>query len=582
MPKPSCGLALGALGLALASPALGAGAPEQAPLAARTVQSGLPLTPAQQATELPHLALSITVDPASRSIAGEARYRIRARGPLSQAQFDLDPRLAISRISVDGRPLGNGRWNNDGGLLTIELPVPLASGGEADIAIAYSGVPFVAKKAPWDGGFVWSKTPDGQPWIATAVQGEGCDLFWPCIDNPTKRVDLLDLMVKVPEPLVEAGNGKLIGVDHSDGWATWHWQARTPQSYGVTLQIAPYKVAETSYASRYGNTIPLKFWYLPGHEKGARELLGELGSFLDFFESTVGPYPWGDEKAGIAETPHLGMEHQTINAYGNGFKAAPEGYDWLMNHEFAHEWFANQETNRSDSEMWLHEGFGMYMQPLYLRWKDGRLLYDETLWDYRKKIVAKVPLVPPPGTPAPSYLDEATGWGDDIYYKGAWILHTLREQIGDEAFDKTLRLFVYGRADPRPGNFKPLLRTSADYERIVEQVTGRDWGWFFDAYLHQGPLPRLTVERHGTRLELAWRTEAREPFTLPVEVEIAGKLVKVPMAGGRGSVGLPTPGAHVVVDPNARILRYDPAIAVWRKQEEDNRKKAEEAAKAKS
>ncbi len=578
MPKLSFAPALGALGFALASPVLGAGA--QTPLAERTAQTGLPLTAAQQATEAPYLALSITVDAATRSIAGEARYRIRAVAPLAQAQFDLDPRFAISQVSVDGKALGRNRWKNDGGLLTIDLPSALAKGDEANLRIAWSGKPFVAPKAPWDGGIVWSKTADGRPWVATAVQGEGCDLFWPCIDNPTKRVALLDLAVRVPEPLVEAGNGKLIGVERENGWATWRWRAKYPQGYGVTLQIGPYQVVEQNYVSRYGNTIPLKFWYLPGHEAGARELLGELASFLDFFESTVGPYPFGDEKAGIAETPHLGMEHQTINAYGNGFKAAPEGYDWLLNHEFAHEWFANQETNRSDAEMWLHECFGMYMQPLYLRWKTGDFLYDATLWDYRKKIHSKAPLVPAVGTPAPDYLDEETGWGDDIYYKGAWILHTLREQIGDEAFEKTLRLLVYGRDDPRPGNFRPLLRTTDDYQRIVEQVTGRDWGWFFDAYFRTAALPRLVEARTSSTLNLAWKTEAKEPFVLPVEVQIDGKRVTVPMTGGKGSVRLPSPDAHVVLDPEARILRENPAIAAWQKQEAEAKKKAAAAAKS--
>jgi aminopeptidase N len=219
------------------------------------------------------------------------------------------------------------------------------------------------------------------------------------------------------------------------------------------------------------------------------------------------------------------------------------------------------------------------MQPLYLRWKDGEFLYDATLWDYRKKIHAKVPLVPPAGAPAPSYLDESTGWGDDIYYKGAWILHTLRGQIGDKAFAATLRRFVYGRDDPKPGNFRPILRTSEDYQRIVEQVTGRDWDWFFDAYLHEAALPELRAEREGSTLRLAWKTEAKEPFALPVEVEVAGRIVTVPMRGGEGSVRLPSPDARVVLDPHVRVLRYDPAIAAWREQE-DERAKAE-AAKAK-
>jgi hypothetical protein len=108
-------------------------------------------------------------------------------------------------------------------------------------------------------------------------------------------------------------------------------------------------------------------------------------------------------------------------------------------------------------------------------------------------------------------------------------------------------------------------------------VTGRDWRWFFDAYLRQGPLPRLEATRDGSTLRLAWQTEAKEPFALSIEVEVAGKLIKVPMLGGQGRVRLPSAGAHVVLDPNGRVLRYDPAIAAWQKQEEDARKAAASA-----
>lgn len=538
-------------------------ATRQAPLAERTRQTGLPLTSAQEATELPYLALSIRVDPARKRISGEARYRIRAKASLDRVQFDLDPRYRISQVSVNGAALAKGRWRNDGGLLTIDLPAALSPSAEAEVAITYAGTPFAAANAPWDGGFVWSETDKGQPWIASAIQGEGCDMFWPCIDNPLSRIELLDLAVTVPEPLVAAGNGKLVGEDHASGWTTWRWRAKYPNNYGVTIQVGPYEVAERDYASRFGNTIPLKFWHLPGHTEGANRLLGELVDFLDFFESTVGPYPFADEKVGVAETPHLGMEHQTINAYGNGFNPAPEGYDWLLHHEFAHEWFANQATNRRDEEMWLHEGFGTYMQPLYLRWKDGRLAYHAAMWDHRKKIVSKVPLVSPPGAPKPDYNDDGAGWGGDIYYKGSWILHTLREQIGDDAFRKTLRLFVYGRDDPRPGNFAPVLRSTEDFEQIVAQVTGKDWGWFFDAYVRQAALPRLEATREDDTLKLRWVTEDASPFPLPVDVEIDGRIVAVPMSGGLGEVPLPSANAHYVIDPGGKVLRHDPAIAEW-------------------
>jgi aminopeptidase N len=562
----------------MAGPAFGAEQSGQAPLAARTAESGRALSAMQQAMELPHLALAMTVDPDSQSITGRADYTIRAAAPLAEMEFDLDPRLPVSQVTVDGAALARERWSSEGGLVSIALPRSLAAGETATIGIAYAGKPRVAPNAPWDGGFVWSKTKEGQPWIATAVQTNGCDLFWPCLDHPSKRVELLDLAVTVPDPLVVAANGKLLEVSQGDGVRTYRWRARQPNGYGVSLQIAPYELAEAEYASRYGNAIPIRFWHLPGQKAGAERLVREMLDVLDYFESTIGPYPFGDEKVGLAETPHLGMEHQTINAYGRGYLLAPEGYDWLMHHEFAHEWFANQLTNASTSDMWLHEGFGTYMQPLYLKWKNGDAAYQAALWDVRKKVKSRVPLAPAEPVSSAYYNDDKAGWGGDIYYKGAWILHTLREHIGDEAFFTATRRLTYGRDDPAPGNFAPIVRDTEDFRHIVEEVTGKDMGWFFEAYFRTAALPELVATRDGRTLILKWRTDATQPFALPVEIQTGGKLVRVPMEGGAGSLRLPSADAHFVLDPHARILRADPAIAAWQEQEEKAKNAAAEAA----
>ncbi|NWP01011.1 M1 family metallopeptidase, partial [Escherichia coli] len=88
--------------------------------------------------------------------------------------------------------------------------------------------------------------------------------------------------------------------------------------------------------------FPMQYWYLPGRDEKARRLFAEFAPALDFYERVIGPYPWGDEKMGVAETPHLGMEHQTINAYGNNYKQYPSGFDEIFQHELGHEWFGNQ------------------------------------------------------------------------------------------------------------------------------------------------------------------------------------------------------------------------------------------------
>ena len=184
---------------------------DAAPLHERTALTDVPLEGPRAAMQLKHVALSIAVDPQARSITGDAQYRVTGDTILETLVFDFDPRFTVHGVALEGIPLERRRWAKAEGLLTIELPAPLPVGETADVRIEYAGMPHVAINPPWDGGFVWSRTEDGQPWIATAIQGEGCDLFWPCIDHSSKQIDALDLLVTVPNGLVAAGNGRLIG-----------------------------------------------------------------------------------------------------------------------------------------------------------------------------------------------------------------------------------------------------------------------------------------------------------------------------------------------------------------------------------
>ncbi len=395
---------------------------KQPPLTNFTADTGAPRSEEQKAVVFEAADLQLRVDPNRKSIDGDAALTFRAESPVNRLAVELDRNLRIQSIDVDGVAVPAGSWSNPDGRLFIPLAKPLAAGDKATVRIRYGGKPHVAKRAPWDGGFVWGKTPSGQPWIATAVEGEGCDLFWPCIDHPQGEPGRMDLHITVPAPLVAAENGVLIGMDEKNGWRTYHWRTHNPDTYAIALNIAPYELMSGEYKSRYGNTIPLRFYHLPGNKAKAQELFAELTPILDFFESTIGPYPFADEKVGIVETPHLGMEHQTINAYGNKYAKAPEGYDWLLQHEFSHEWFGNQLTNADWDDMWLHEGFGSYMQPLYLQYLYGDRMYYGTLHRLRAGIRNSAPLVSGKSkTGTDVYRAERGGPGQDIYSKGAYV-----------------------------------------------------------------------------------------------------------------------------------------------------------------
>ena len=556
-------LAISALCLLLAGLPAAAATPAEPPgLSAFTAQSGLARAPEQLAVLFEHADLRFRVDPEHQRIDGDATLSFRALSPLQALVVDLDRNYTIASVEVDGEALPTSAWSNPEGRMTVRLPTTLAQGATARLRIRYGGKPHVAVRAPWDGGFVWAKAPTGEPWVASAIEGEGCDLLWPCIDHPEGEPLLVDTAITVPAPLVAAGNGIAMGMQEHDGWRTWKWRARSPDTYAIAINVGPYELLSAEYPSRYGNTIPLRFWYLRGNEAKARQLFTEFPKLLDFFEGTIGPYPFGDEKMGVVETPHLGMEHQTINAYGNGYKPTEFGYDWLLQHEFAHEWFGNQVTNADWDHMWLHEGFGSYMQPLYLQWLHGDREYQAWLLNQRKTLVNAVPIVSGRSMTEEGVYNGQTGPGNDIYYKASLLLDTLRYLIGDKAFFDATRQLVYGRTDPLPGNFQPRYATTGDFIDAVNAATGRDYGWFFDVYVYAAPLPELLATRDASGLSLQWKVVGDKPFPMPVQVRVDGHDVDVAMADGRGHVAMPAHALYTI-DPHSRVLRVEPRFKLW-------------------
>ncbi len=549
-----------ALCLAACSPSA---PPAPPPLTDYTANSGAPRVPEQLAVVFEHADLGFRVDPVARRLDGDATLTFRLTSPLRRVVLDLDRNLPIDTVQVDGASLPRSAYRNDDGHLVIDLPHPLGAGARTRVRVVYHGRPHTAVHAPWDGGMVWSRTPDGQPWIATAVEGEGCDLFWPCIDYPTGRPERVDEHVTVPAPLVAVGNGVAVGMDEKNGLRTYHWRAHDVSTYGVSLNIGPYRELTATYRSRFGNSYPMHYWYVDDETK-ARALFAEFPPMLDYLEGTIGPYPFGAEKMGVVETPFLGMEHQTVNAYGNHYAKNPYGYDDLLQHELSHEWFGNQMTNRNWDDMWLHEAFATYMQPLYAGALGGKQAYFATLMHLRTLLGNRNAIVSgKPRREEDVYNDDRGGPGQDIYNKGALMLHTLRQTIGDDAFYRAVRLLVYGTEHPVPGQFAPRYATTGDFIDDVNRVTGKDMRWFFDVYLYQARLPELKVSRDGQTLRLAWSVPGNGAFPLPVDVQVGDRVVTLPMADGHGEVTLPE-GALYVVDPESRLLRQDPAIDAYR------------------
>jgi aminopeptidase N len=213
--------------------------------------------------------------------------------------------------------------------------------------------------------------------------------------------------------------------------------------------------------------------------------------------------------------------------------------------------------------MWLHEGLGTYMQPLYARWLNGERFMQAYLLEERRDLANKFPVVSGAERSEDEVYKGDVGPGLDLYNKGSLIAHSLRMLIGDQAFFRSVTRLVYGTAEPRPGQFQPRYGTTDEFLAIVNEEAGRDLTWFFKGYLYQAALPDLRQTREGDSLRLEWLTGDGAPFPMPLEVEIDGRRQTVAMTDGEGRITAPT-GAHVLIDPDNKVLRRLAFIEEWK------------------
>lgn len=530
-----------------------------APLDPKIGNAGNPFSSVAKRTDVIEYQIDIEIFPKTQSISGFAKASFLILDDTDQVELKLDSRFIIAGTEIDGESAQFGRVD---GIVTIDLNRPAVKGDNVVAKIMYSGKPHIALNAPWDGGFVWSNTPSGEDWIATAVQGEGCDLFWPCKDHFGDKADRTNINLTVPGNLVAATNGVLQSiVDLPNNKKRYEWLLQVPASdYNIALNIGPYERIQRTFKSINGKEIPIEFWALPENVDKANTMIEEdLLSQISFFETLVGPYPWYSEKLGFVETPHLGMEHQTINAYGKKYVRDKHGFDWLLHHELAHEWFGNLMTHKTINDAWLHEGFGLYMQPAYSLYKFGEAAYMHRMYESYLGLVNCEPIV----LEGEVTSDEA--FNSDIYGKGGWVLHTLRWLIGEEAFWQATQELVYGESI---NNIQARYRSTQEFIDIVNSVTNEDYTWLFDVYLKQASLPELIREDIQGGMLLTWQTPLDLPFPMPVPISINGE-VKMVELSGQGSTVLFDENSHVLIDPDMRVLRQLPIIGAC----EENLKK---------
>jgi len=436
--------------------------------------SGGEIHPLQANMDIRHYTIDLDVDITNEFIAGFAEIDILLNKPTDSLLFDLVHFLKVESISVNGKTTEFFQKKD----YIYIINKTGFSAGQQTVKIDYDGKPPVAIKPPWDGGFTWTTDKSGNPWVAINCQGEGGKVYFPCKDHPSDEPNEgVDLYVTVPNGLKVASFGMLQSETPMPNSKTqFHWKTNyTISNYCVVFNIADYHVEKRMYTTIDNNEVPMEFYILAEDKEHANKVLDIRERDTRVLEKYLGEYPWVNEKIGIAHVPNPGMEHQTMVTFGDPFDFKliyGQPYSANLYHEFGHEWFANKVTNSDWTHMWIQEGIDTYIESFLFKEIGGEKAYDSIIGTFKKRIKNQQPLV------LGNHETEAAIYTSDIYFKGAFFMHSLKTVIGDDVFFKTLKelannpIYTYDNT-----------ATTDDVEQLFSKRSGKDLKPFFDFYL---------------------------------------------------------------------------------------------------
>ncbi|WP_292890753.1 M1 family metallopeptidase [Nonlabens sp.] len=474
------------------------------------------ITPERAWWDLTYYDLVVKVVPEDKFISGSNTITYKVLEPYQVMQIDLQEPMKILSVTQNNKEL---EVVNEGNAHFITLEEKQPVGATKAIIVTFEGQPREARNAPWDGGFSWKKDANGKHFIATSNQGLGASVWWPNKDHMYQEVDGMTMSINVPAGLMNISNGRLIDTEiQEDGSSTYTWEVKNPiNNYGVNINIGDYVNFSEVYEGEKG-PLDMNYYVLRDHLEKAKTHFKDAPKMMKAFEHWFGPYPFYEDSYKLVEVPYLGMEHQSSvtygNQYGNGYLGRDLSgsgwgmkFDFIIIHESGHEWFANNITDKDIADMWIHESFTAYSESLFLDYYYGKKASSEYVIGTRRSINNDRPIIG-------DYDVNHEGSGD-MYYKGANLLHTLRQITND---DKKWRQILRGLNS----EFYHETVTTAQIENYISDQMGLDLDPVFDQYLRDIRIPKLEYSISKNKMYYRWNNVV-DGFEMPLQILIDGE-----------------------------------------------------------
>jgi aminopeptidase N len=461
-----------------------------------------------------HLRLDMDVPTMSEpKFNATATLLIEAVGSARDSvRLNAGPGLTFTRATVNGKA---AEFERTEGFVTVKLDPPVRPGSPATVVLTYSA----NKPGGGGAGLTWSKddkdTPEEDYMFHSQGQPESNRLWFPCHDFPNERL-ATEICVTVPEGYTAVSNGRLLSVakvpgrDGGPGRTQYHWlQAQPHATYLVSLVISKFDMVEVGGPESAYPGLWMPVYGPLGSGEAIRGIFANTPEMVKLFEELLDEkYPWDKYAQVVARDFQFGaMENTSATTLAPQFaQGRPGSADAIIAHELLHQWTGDLVTCRGWEHLWLNEGWASMGEALWAEHKGGPQAYQRTMMRF---IAQERGMSADTAAPKSNALvshrytdpDQRFFAPNNVYSKGACVLHMLRQRLGDETFWKGTRLYIdrhrFNQAE------------TDDFRNALEEASGQSLERFFRQWCYRPGLPKLSVSYSYD--------DVKQKFTIVVE-----------------------------------------------------------------
>lgn len=455
-----------------------------------------------------HYEFALSLNDSINNIEGRASIKLLLKSKSDSVSFDLrnilenGKGMKVNEVTIDSKP---AYWKHINNKLSIKLKNSLSNNDTLEIVIQYNGIP--------SDGLIISKNKFGNRTFFADHWPDRAHEYLPCIDHPYDKATV-DFIITAPDKYKIVASGLLVEVSDLPGInSLTHYTENIPLSTKVmTFGAAQFAVEQSGVV----NNIPVWSWVYPENRTAGFSDYSIALKPLKYYSQLIGDYPYEKLANVQSKTIYGGLENAGTIFYSENSVTGAGKAEALIAHEIAHQWFGDCVTEADWHHVWLSEGFATYLTSMYFESVLGKDKLQKDLASTRTRIIRYVeknrnPVI---DTTITNLMDLLSV---NSYQKGGWILHMLRQEIGDEAFKKGLRLYFQ--------RFKNSNALTSDFENVMEEVSGKKLKQFFYQWLRVGGIPELQISteaggKKGTSLIIVeQKQEYLYKFTLEILVK---------------------------------------------------------------